>query len=821
MHSTDTVRSFSSTSRNNVRRIPHHIMMGISSNLDSHGMQSNQYLQSLPVFASPVSMLNHSVFSQSNDLVSANQYLYTEQGKNVDRFSVLSQSNSHVHVGLPDDFVIGDNVTLTLPDKALGDVGCKKLCELLKENTSVVTLELGGNGIGADGARALAELIRENRTIRSISLEWNALGTDEDALKMLAEAIEGNETIVHLDLRNNKISAVGGIYLAKAVEKNQTLQHLDLRWNIIRGSGKKFANALTHNAILTALFLSGNGINVDVLSEVDNLCTKNQKAQLHISDVELSDYTFSHFEKQAEKRLLIASAEKASLSHQLENASERQLTLAEQLENEKQNVQIASKHLKLAVDAKESLQQTLEVLLNEKRTLLLLHEKDAALLQKIEEERDALVSDRNRTERRIMKELERFACNLLVETNHNNTLESKLSQLLEKSDQIFKLKEEKERALVAEVDFWKKKCESDIDSAEKSLTVKLDAATNCYVQQIETLKDRVESLDKLNQIAGEGRKQAEQELAALKQKQLSLKLEFEQNYADFESKIRQEWNVKLESESKRFEDNIRQIQGLRDESKHRAERLEADYNTLLSKCQQEMEQLQKWLEEERSSRAASDDELRSLKVRIMTLESDHRSLKHAADMKQVEIQHLENLLNNLRESYQQEQEEQFKTRAAELVRYDEKLRVRDDEFNKMHSRMREAVNRAAQFKEELERREEAWKLSINGMRQAVVESVADSYYSNDFEDLQRTESFSNLQNNSNSGASRMQKSSSRANLNSSAKFIDSRAFLKQYSSKAKSNRILFFFIVFKYRKKSEHQIAPKSYLFPKKSIAKR
>lgn len=146
------------------------------------------------------------------------------------------------------------------------------------------------------------------------------------------------------------------------LKKNTTLKHigmiilfsfyygnLDLRWNNIREAGEQIADAVAQNTNVTELFASGNAIPIDVISKIgiiknhllifnlEQSCANNQNGQLHMADVPVTTYHNSHIEKQAEKRLLSAHAEKASLASQLEDVTEKHLTLAERL----QNLQIA------------------------------------------------------------------------------------------------------------------------------------------------------------------------------------------------------------------------------------------------------------------------------------------------------------------------------------------------------------------------------------------------------------------------------------------------------------------------------------------------
>ncbi|XP_036392964.1 NLR family CARD domain-containing protein 3 [Megalops cyprinoides] len=89
----------------------------------------------------------------------------------------------------------------------LGCEGLKVLAQALKQNSTVVDLRMAINGIGDVGAAHLAELLRANRTLKDIRLRDNQV-TDKGAELLMAALIE-NTTLEFLWMYDNKVSKEG------------------------------------------------------------------------------------------------------------------------------------------------------------------------------------------------------------------------------------------------------------------------------------------------------------------------------------------------------------------------------------------------------------------------------------------------------------------------------------------------------------------------------------------------------------------------------------------------------------------------------------
>ncbi|CAE7760823.1 LRRC45 [Symbiodinium microadriaticum] len=182
-----------------------------------------------------------------------------------------------------------DSTALSLAYASVGDDGCTAIARYMRENVMLRTLDLRGNNIRADGLVVLAHGLRTGSGLReSISFDvqrnepgggnmtsvrssglfaatfcrcevcfkWNQIG--RVAITEYAASQE-NQSITHVDLRNNKIGTDCGPLLGDMLRENCTLTHLDLSWNDLGvEGGKSLLDGLQANHSLIDCQLSGN-----------------------------------------------------------------------------------------------------------------------------------------------------------------------------------------------------------------------------------------------------------------------------------------------------------------------------------------------------------------------------------------------------------------------------------------------------------------------------------------------------------------------------------------------------------------------------------
>lgn len=103
------------------------------------------------------------------------------------------------------------NKTLTnlhLSRAQIKDEDGKDIAKILFNNTTLRKLELEGNNLGPHTAKVLASALRINKTLQYLDLESNQLvgdGEDTPSMIELISALEENDTLISLNLGNNKL----------------------------------------------------------------------------------------------------------------------------------------------------------------------------------------------------------------------------------------------------------------------------------------------------------------------------------------------------------------------------------------------------------------------------------------------------------------------------------------------------------------------------------------------------------------------------------------------------------------------------------------
>ncbi|KXS12056.1 RNI-like protein [Gonapodya prolifera JEL478] len=252
---------------------------------------------------------------------------------------------------LRDDVVI---CSINLGDGFLSDDGCIIISNSLKSNKTVKALDLRASNIRVDGATAmgqmlkvvveaggfpffttlianLSSLLQVNCTLEKLSLEWNCIGLWDTGVKALADALTVNQTLVDLDLRNNRITPQGAQCIAMSLKHNTALRRLDLRWNNVGLlGGRAFVDALKWNMFLTDLELAGNEVPEDVNRTIFANLERNRerhtkKSAAHANATNLSN-TIQNITQQHNDAI-------GNLTSRLESTEQRYRTLVEKLEN--------------------------------------------------------------------------------------------------------------------------------------------------------------------------------------------------------------------------------------------------------------------------------------------------------------------------------------------------------------------------------------------------------------------------------------------------------------------------------------------------------
>jgi hypothetical protein len=109
-------------------------------------------------------------------------------------------------------------------------------------------------------------------------MKWNQVGSHERGIQALCDVLGSNDSITHVDLRNNKLGPPCGDYIGQMLMENCTLTHLDLSWNELGPEGgKAVLRGLQGNHALVDCQLSGNRIAEDTLHAIAFVLRRNRQ----------------------------------------------------------------------------------------------------------------------------------------------------------------------------------------------------------------------------------------------------------------------------------------------------------------------------------------------------------------------------------------------------------------------------------------------------------------------------------------------------------------------------------------------------------------
>jgi len=172
-----------------------------------------------------------------------------------------------------------DSTTLSLAYASIGDEGCNAIARFMRENVMLKTMDLRGNNIRADDLVVLAHALRSCTNIVSVCLKWNHVGSHERGVRALCDVLKMNNTLTHLDVRNNKIGPECGPLFGEMLQNNASVTHLDLSWNDLGvEGGKALLKGIEANHHLIDCQLSGNRIAEDTLHAIAFILRRNRQA---------------------------------------------------------------------------------------------------------------------------------------------------------------------------------------------------------------------------------------------------------------------------------------------------------------------------------------------------------------------------------------------------------------------------------------------------------------------------------------------------------------------------------------------------------------
>eukprot|EP00158_Paraphelidium_tribonemae_P005522 Partr_v1_DN27383_c0_g1_i3_m46351 putative leucine rich repeat containing 45 len=322
-------------------------------------------------------------------------------------------------------------IKISLADCLLGDDGCIAVCNALKENSTLEILDLRGNNIRADGCLAIAQLIKINSTIRSLSLEWNCVGIWDNGIKALGDALNLNQHLENLDLRNNKIGPSGGAVIAAGLKSNTVLKSLDLRWNNLGlVGGRCLLDMLKWNQTLLHLELQGNELPDDLARAIEMALERNRKG--HSAHLEAS--TRAHYLSNTLQQMSVEHEETIqSLRERISHYESQTQSLGGKLNlasDEIENTHLSYKVIEKRIQEEREKSEHLEMKYLDLEATLVRERQDFA------EKCQALMNDLIREREQTRKFDENYRLRLNSEAEGRLSAESKLKDIDVRMDRL-------------------------------------------------------------------------------------------------------------------------------------------------------------------------------------------------------------------------------------------------------------------------------------------------------------------------------------------------------------------------------------------------
>jgi len=175
-----------------------------------------------------------------------------------------------------------ESPTLSLKNAGLNDECALEIAQFLAGSRHLIRLDLTGNSLSSTGVFHIAKALKQNYTLESLTLKHNRIGEAvETGLATLCQALHGNETLRHLDLRHACLHGAGAARaIGEMLKSNSHLSHLDLSWNPLDpAGGQVLLDYLSMNTTLFDCQLTGCGIADETLLCIAQMLHRNRKGK--------------------------------------------------------------------------------------------------------------------------------------------------------------------------------------------------------------------------------------------------------------------------------------------------------------------------------------------------------------------------------------------------------------------------------------------------------------------------------------------------------------------------------------------------------------
>ncbi|RAP31611.1 hypothetical protein DID78_00490 [Candidatus Marinamargulisbacteria bacterium SCGC AG-343-D04] len=166
----------------------------------------------------------------------------------------------------------------------------------LKPSHSNTMFQFRDNAINDNGFVKLCNFLKNDTTVKHLILDQNQIIISEFAKAAVMDMLKVNHYIGWLVLSGNAISNIGAGYLAEALKDNTSLKHLILSDNDIGNEGiTSLLISLKDHPTLESLFISGNPFDEGVFPELCTFISESRSLKrVDIRSLDLSASNLCH-----------------------------------------------------------------------------------------------------------------------------------------------------------------------------------------------------------------------------------------------------------------------------------------------------------------------------------------------------------------------------------------------------------------------------------------------------------------------------------------------------------------------------------------------
>ena len=194
----------------------------------------------------------------------------------------LNVSCSNINTQDLEAVVIKSQLTLKHLSLAYNNIG-SSVVGILQTLTKLDILNLNSNKITGQKAKDLANIIEKNSDLEHLDLGNNDLGS---TAIIILQALKDNCKLKTLNLDNNNMTGLVAEELANVIKNNSNLEHLNLKSNDLGPTATNLIlQALKESCKLKTLNLNDNNMTGEVSEELANVIKNNWSlAKLYLSD---------------------------------------------------------------------------------------------------------------------------------------------------------------------------------------------------------------------------------------------------------------------------------------------------------------------------------------------------------------------------------------------------------------------------------------------------------------------------------------------------------------------------------------------------------